>query len=164
MSTRLPVDQTCVLQRRAYHASDARTHTSYVLCCTTRKSTRRSCVITYEMIKPHPEKYQAMVLCRTEDQLLLKSGNIDIRTTEKTNLLGVVLNNKPKFDNRVSSICRKASAQINVLNRLKNILSLKTKESLYRSFILPNIYYCNQVWHHCGKRNTIKSIKSTEGR
>ena len=42
-------------------------------------------------MKPNPEKYQAMVLGRTEDKLLFKSGDIDIRTTEKTNLLEVVL-------------------------------------------------------------------------
>lgn len=54
------------------------------------------------------------------------------------------------------------SAQINALNRLKNILPLKTKESLYRSFILPNFYYCHQVWHHCGKRNTTKIEKVNE--
>lgn len=58
---------------------------------------------------------------------------------------------------------RKVSAQINALNnRLNNILPLKTKKSLYRSFILPNFYYCNQVWHHCGKRNTAKIEKLNE--
>ena len=111
--------------------------------------------------RPNPEKYQAMVLGRTEDKLN-KSGNIDIRTAEKTNFLGVVLDSKLKFDDQVSSICRKVSAQINTLNRLKNILPLKTKESLYRSFILPNFYYCNQVWHHCRKRNTVKIEKVNE--
>ena len=69
------------------------------------------------------KKYQAMVLGRTEDQLLLESGNIDIRTIEKTNLLGVLLDSKLKFDDHVSSICRKVSAQINAL---KNILPPKT--------------------------------------
>ena len=51
------------------------------------------------------------------------------------------------------------------VHRLKNILPLKTNESLYRSFILPHFYHCNQVWHHCGKRNTTKiEKKSTKGR
>lgn len=107
-------------------------------------------------MRPNPEKYQAMVLGRTEDKLLLHSVKIDIRSAEKTNLLGVVLDSKLKFDDQVSSICRKVSAQINALNRLKNILPLETKELLYRAFILPNFYYCNQVRHHCGKRNTAK--------
>jgi len=66
---------------------------------------------------------------KTGEQLLLKSGNIDIRTTEKTNLLGVVLDSKLKFDDLVSSICLKVSAQINALNtcRLKNISPLKPR-------------------------------------
>ena len=41
-----------------------------------------------------------VLMHRTGEQLLLKSGNIDIRTTEKTNLLGVVLDSKLKFDDQ----------------------------------------------------------------
>ena len=72
----------------------------------------------------NPEKYQAMGLGRTEDQLLLQSGNIDISTAEKITLLGVVLNSKLKFDDHVSSICRRVSAQVNARHRLKNILGI----------------------------------------
>ena len=45
---------------------------------------------------------------------------------------------------------------------MKNILPLKTKESLYRAFILPYFNYCNQIWHHCRKRNTAKIEKVNE--
>ena len=48
------------------------------------------------------------------------------------------------------------AGQVNALNRLKNILPLKTKEALYRAFILPHFDYCSQIWHHCGERNTTK--------
>ena len=60
------------------------------------------------------------------------------------------------------SVCRKVSGQVNALNRLKNIYQLKTKEALYRAFILPNFYYCSQVWHHCGARNSNKLEKVNE--
>ena len=100
-------------------------------------------------MKPNPDKYQAMVLGRSEDKLNFKLADVDIKTTEKTCLLGVVLDNKLKFDDHISSICREVSAQISALNRLKNILPLKTKESLYRAFIPSYLNYCNQVWHHC---------------
>ena len=98
-------------------------------------------------------------MAKRKDRLNFKLADIDIKTTEKTCLLGVVLDNELKFDDHISSICRKVSAQISALNRLKNILPLKTKESLYRAFILPYFNYCNQVWHHCGKRNTVKIEK-----
>ena len=107
-------------------------------------------------MKANPHKYQAMVLGKIENDLQFKASEESIKTTDQTKLLGVLLDNKLKFDAHISNVCRKVSAQINALNRLKNILSVKTKESLYRSFVLPYFYYCSQVWHNCGKRNTNK--------
>ena len=54
----------------------------------------------------------------------------------QTCLLGVGLDNELKFDDHISSICCKVSAQISALNRFENILPLTTNKSLYRSFIL----------------------------
>ena len=62
-------------------------------------------------MKPNPHKYQAMVLGKTEDKLNFKLADIDIKTTEKTCLLGVVLDNELKFDDHSSSICRKVSVR-----------------------------------------------------
>ena len=42
-------------------------------------------------IKLTPDKYQAMVLGKTEDKLNFKLVDIDIKTTEKTCLLGLSL-------------------------------------------------------------------------
>ena len=52
--------------------------------------------------------------------------------------------------------------QVNALNRLKNVLPCKTKEALYRAFILPHFDYCSQIWHHCGARNTKKLERVNE--
>ena len=41
-------------------------------------------------------------------------------------------------------------------------LPCKTKEALYRAFILPNFFHCSQVWHHCGARKTTKLEKVNE--
>ena len=51
---------------------------------------------------------------------------------------------------------------MNALNRLKNSVPCKIKEALYRAFILPNFFYCSQVWHYCGGRNTTKLEKVNE--
>ena len=59
-------------------------------------------------MKPNPDKYQAMVLRKTEDKLNFKlADDIDTKTTQKTCLLGGVLDNELKFDDHISSICRK---------------------------------------------------------
>ena len=88
-------------------------------------------------LKPNPDKYQAMLLGKTEDKFNFKLADIDIKTTEKTCLLGVFLDYELKFDDHISSICRKVSSQISALNRLKNILPLKTN---LRYRFIPRIY------------------------
>ena len=90
-------------------------------------------------MKANPHKYQAMVLGKIENDLQFKASEESIKTTDQTKLLGVLLDNKLKFNAHISNVCRKVSAQVNALNSLKNILSVKTKESLYRKELLKKI-------------------------
>ena len=83
-----------------------------------------------------------------EDKLNFRLADIDINTTEKTCLLEVVFDNESKFDDHLSNIFRKVSAQKSALNRFKNILPRKTK----RNHFIAHLYCC--IWHHCGKRDT----------
>ena len=66
------------------------------------------------------------------------------------------------YNSHVATISRKVGGQVNALNRLKNILPCRTKEALYRAFILPHFNYCSQIWHHCGARNTRKIERVNE--
>jgi len=54
-------------------------------------------------------------------------------------LLGVMVDNKLKFEGQIRKICYKVSQQIAVLKRMKKLLPLKLREYLYRAFITPNI-------------------------
>ena len=110
----------------------------------------------------NPEKYQAVVLGNTAHDFEIKCSEELIPISNEMKLLGVTLDNKLKFDSHIRSICRKVGGQVNALNRLKNILPCKTKEALYRAFILPHFHYCSQIWHHCGARNTNKLEKVNE--
>ena len=107
-------------------------------------------------MKANPEKYQALVLGNTNYCINIKCEDILIPISEQIKLLGVTLDDKLKFHAHISDICRRVEGQVNALNRLKNILPYRTKESLYRAFILPNPFYCSQIWHHCGARNASK--------
>ena len=95
-------------------------------------------------------------------KLTFNKFNETIPTSNEINLLGVMLDSKLKFDAHVASVCRKVGGQVNALSRLQNILPCKIKESPYRAFVLPHFYYCSQVWHHCGSRNTKKIEKVNE--
>ena len=102
----------------------------------------------------NPDKYQALVLGNTAHDFDIKCEEKPIPVSSEIQLLGVTLDNMLKFDSHIASICRKVGGQVNALNRLKNVLPCKTKEALYRAFILPHFDYCSQIWNHCGARNT----------
>ena len=108
------------------------------------------------------DKYQALVLGNTAHDFDIKCEEKPIPVSSEIQFLGVTLDNKLKFDFHVACICRKAEGQVNALNRLKNALPCKTKEALYRAFVLPHFDYCSQIWHHCGARNTKKLERVNE--
>ena len=61
-----------------------------------------------------------------------------------------------------SEICQKAARQINPLKRLSKFLTLESRMSIFRSFIMSNFNYCSLVWHACGVKNTRKLEKLQE--
>jgi hypothetical protein len=54
----------------------------------------------------------------------------------------------------VSSICRKASQQLNVLKRLGSLLNRLSKLTIFHSFILSNFNFCPLAWHFCTEKNS----------
>ena len=113
-------------------------------------------------MKANPEKYQALVPGNSDYDISIKCVDKLIPISKDIKLLGVTLDNRLKFDAHIADICRKVGGQVNALNRLKNTLPCKTKETLYRAFILPYFTYCSQVWHHYGTRNSNKLEKVNE--
>ena len=66
------------------------------------------------------------------------------------------------FSRHISAICAKAGRQLNALARLSNVLSTKTKITIFNSFILCHFNYCPLVWHHCSKESMNKMEKVQE--
>ena len=114
-------------------------------------------------MKPNPDKYQAMVLGKTEDKLNFKLADIDIKTTEKTCLLGVVLDNELKFEDHISSICRKVSAQISALNRLKTFCHLKPRNRFIAHSYCRILTIVTKSGNPAENETLLKSRKSTKG-
>ena len=98
----------------------------------------------------NPEKFQSIVC--TKDKSLnvgieCKVGNKTIKTESSVKLLGVSIENDLKFNKHVDTICRKSSAQLNALFRIKDLLSDEAKKVLFHSFLMANFNYCPLVWH-----------------
>ena len=66
------------------------------------------------------------------------------------------IDNKPSFENHITSICKSASCQLNALFRLKNVLGFKESKLLIESFVYPSFNYCPPVWHFCNQKSSQK--------
>jgi len=42
------------------------------------------------------------------------------------------------------------------------LIDTETKMKLYNAYLLPHLYYCCVVWHHCGQLNLKKLEKIDE--
>ena len=80
-------------------------------------------------------------LAKRKTNLTLNYIILTLKPQKRLVFWGVFLDYELKCNDHISSICRKVSSQIRALNRLENILPLKTKVSLYRAFIL--LYFNN---------------------
>ena len=109
-----------------------------------------------------PGKFQAKLLEKRNEnkQSCLNINNQTIKTTYCVNLLGISIDSKLNFDSHISDLCKKASMQLNALNRLKAYIGNKEMEILINSFIYSNFNYCPLVWHFssCKSTATIEKI------
>ena len=118
-------------------------------------------------MKANPDKFQAMILSpsfdrQIENDFCFEIDGVTIKPERCVKLLGVYIDDKLKFHDHVSHICRQAAKQISVLRRFSNILSEKEKLQIFNAFILSNFNYCPLVWHLCGPTLSFKMEKTQE--
>ena len=96
------------------------------------------------------------------DDVIMGTGNTVLSDTT-IKVLAVTLDNRLKFDKHVSSLCMKASRQINALKRISNYLDENCRILIFKSFISSNFSYCPVSWMFCGKTNLDKLEKLQKG-
>ena len=72
---------------------------------------------------------------------------------------GVTFDQNFTFDSHVRYICSRVSKQVNVLQRIGNILDLNSRLCIYNAFISSQFKYCPLIWHFCGKNLSDKLEK-----
>jgi hypothetical protein len=65
--------------------------------------------------------------------------NSDLTCEQTVKLLGIEIDYQLNFYAHVSSICRKASQQLNVLKRLGSLLNRLSKLTIFHTFILKTL-------------------------
>ena len=77
-------------------------------------------------------------------------------------MLGVTIDYKLSFENLIQELCQRASAQLNALKRLRNIMEPKTRKTMVQSFILADFNYCPLVWYFTSAKQINKIEKIQE--
>ena len=66
--------------------------------------------------------------------------------TQLVKLLGVNIESKLTFKNRMGVVCRKASQKLNALSRLCSIIPFQKRRMLMQAFFISHFSYCPLVW------------------
>lgn len=117
---------------------------------------------TFNQMQANPEKFQAISVGQKTSSAI-KSFNIagkEIACEDQVKLLGIDIDYMLNFDAQISTICKKAAMQLNVLQRLSKFLTTNSRLTIFKSFVRSNFNFCPTVWHFCSKTNT-KNIRKT---
>ena len=115
-------------------------------------------------MQANPEKFQALAIGKKtfDKKPVFEINDVKISCDESVKLLRVEIDYLLKFDSHISSICRKAAQQINILKRLGKHLTKLNKLTIFHTFIVSNFNYCPLSWHFCTEHNTTKLEKLQE--
>ena len=86
-----------------------------------------------------------------------KIANIPIARKQVARFLGVSIDERLTWDYHISAIKTKMSCYIGILYKLKTIVPLAIRKTIYHSFVQSHINYCSLVWG-LGKKSKIETI------
>ena len=102
-------------------------------------------------MQANADKFQVMFMkpMRSKTKLpeIFCLENEKLEAKKKVALLGITIDDKLNFDEHISTICKKAARQLNVMFRFHKLLDYKHKLQIYTSFVLSNFNFCPIVWH-----------------
>ena len=78
----------------------------------------------------------------------MKLEGQDIKYNSTLKILGVILDEKMKFDSHTEQVERKAIRSLDLLRRLKEteFVNTKCRMQLYKALITPQLEYATAVW------------------
>ena len=94
--------------------------------------------------------------CRSnliDDNIKLESNGINIPFVTSFKLLGVIVDNKLKFDLHTISICRKVCFKIHTLKKCAYLFDLTFRIILFKLFIQSSFDYCSTLFFHFSNKS-----------
>ena len=101
--------------------------------------------VCYNSLKANPDKFH-LLLSSDDTNLLVNVDNYEIFNSNCEKLLGVKFDNKLKFNEHVSGLCKKASQKLHALARIAHYMSTEKRRIIMKAFINSQFGYCPLVW------------------
>ena len=76
-------------------------------------------------------------------------NNTEMKNSKEEKMLGVIIDNKLRFETHVKDLCKKASQKIWALSRLINYLNDSKKKIISNALIKSQFSYCPLLWTFC---------------
>ena len=89
--------------------------------------------------------------------LIMNNSKLEIVTEQK--LLGILVTNTLNWNKHVDHVCKKISKRIFALKKLKLYMYFKTRNLFFNAYILPHVYYCNNIWGHSSSEILTRMLK-----
>lgn len=114
-------------------------------------------------LKLNTDKTKAMIIGHRTIPIDLntdiKIENVKLECVSQFKYLGVIIDNKLKFNGNVDYILKKVSKKISFLGRLTNKLSMTAKITVYKTLIAPHFNYCASILFLCNEGDISKLQK-----
>ena len=86
------------------------------------------------------------LLLSTQEDANIQISNATINCSRSQKLLGIVFDNKLKFDKHIENIFQKANRKLNALARVTNYMELPKRRILMNAFFKAQFNYCPVIW------------------
>ena len=74
---------------------------------------------------------------------------VQLHSVTQAPLLGILIDNKLKFNAHVVIVIKKVNFQLLTLKRMSRYMDTSTKLTIFKSFIASNFSYCCHIWYFC---------------
>lgn len=105
-------------------------------------------------LKLNVDKTKVMILTnkkidRNNVNIFINGSKLTIESEIK--YLGIVIDDKLKFDRNTDYLCKKIGKKVNVISRLRRELNTGQKASLYKTIVEPHFTYCASILFLCNE-------------
>ena len=69
-----------------------------------------------------------------------------VECVTRTKFLGVIIDNKLKWNDHITYVKRKISKTIGFFYKMRQYLGRKALVNLYYSLVFPYLIYCSEIW------------------